>query len=97
MLLKKILLILILVILSETSFALTLYDDFERPNSENVSQNYNGGLNLYEYPLIINEELPYLAHNKVGILNGTLYLEGEEYCDFTTLVVDFSHVGGLRK
>ncbi len=75
---------------------MTISDNFDRQDNQDISENYIQGFKWYEYPLNLGGNTPYLAHENVFIENNKLKLIRDEYCGITSVVADFSEYGSLR-
>ena len=87
---------LLLLIVSFVHAEVIVQDDFNRPDNQDVSANYVPGFIYYETPLIdLDNITQYNGEDEVEIRNNELFLQETDYCDFTTIVADFSHIINL--
>jgi len=87
---------MILLILSFVHAEVVVQDDFNRPDNQDISANYVPGFIYYETPLIeLDDIVEYNGEDEVEIRDNELFIQETDYCDFTTVVVDFSHIINL--
>lgn len=94
---KKIILLVLFLLMINVSFGIRLYDDFNRPDNQNISEGYEGGLVYYERPVNVEGTIPYFLEQKVEILNNSLKISFENFCGMNSVVFDFSDYGFLKK
>jgi hypothetical protein len=76
--------------------AIMISDDFDRPDNQDISENYDGLLTWVEYPINIEGSVPYTAHENVFIEDGSLHIAGSSYCGMVSVVADFQSSGALQ-